>query len=341
NIQTLKNNLTNFSAIIEKSCGELTELDSVGKQIDPELLEINAAAREKILKDVQFLNRTIEAMQKAESRTDLMKYATDAQIVLDCILVYMAKTGIKNQTEQQLEAEIPQLKGNIQAYANHHREIMTSLQDKKNALYLSSALEAAAAVSVAPIAHIGGGDFAAKLASASITVGAAPGIVTGIEVGSQKLGLGLQAVMNETPEVTGLANVRLPSKNYSVSDLYTFTAAQIKKSATDPESIIQYQKTALLTGLALLVPALAIPIAVAITGERVGKIAYRAHSHNQLFKKAEIKALDRMAKHETEMQAYLRDHPNHRRYEERRQNWESKQLGAKASDEKAVRPKLK
>ncbi len=341
NIQSMRENFHQLSNMIQEMSAIIVNdqrkaIDPEAAKLYPDLLEIDGP---DVQKHVEFLGQVIARMQMAASRGDVKAYQEDACIVLDCISPYMEGAGLNRKSMPQLQAHLQRFKNSIRTFGNHHHVVMTSLKDKKNALYISSALEAVSVVAAGPIGNIDGGDLAARALSTGIGVAGSPsGIQAGMEAGSARLGSGFQAIGEGKAREEVLPHVHLADHRTSnVGDMY----AKIKAEVAQPDNQLQLRKAAILAGVSVAVPPLAPLIAGLSTAYKVVNIASNAYSQHRLFQAEEEKSIAERTKHEGKMQQYLVDSPNHSRYQERIEVWGEQQTKQEPSAENTARSKSK
>ena len=292
---TLKTEKENIQAL-EKNCKELNRL------ISSYFLNNIDTSKQAI----KFLYTIINRMKLTSSRSDLDAYTEDASIVLDCILPYMQTAGLKKERAQQLEMQITKLKDSINTFAHHHNKLMMSLTDKKNASYIRSALETAAAV-----------------LSMSVVLGMLPSwLGTGINAGSKYL----KTIEDKTKSQEVLPNVYAPTRKLNLREEYIHQAAKIRKHLKDHLKNPKMLLIAVLVGLASLTPSLQIHVGIAKGVYKLGKVAAHTYSKNSLFNTAEKKTINAKTTHEEKMQKYLGASPKHDKYQSRIETWEKNNI---------------
>ncbi|MCD6039974.1 MAG: hypothetical protein K0S27_1374 [Gammaproteobacteria bacterium] len=267
------------------------------KVFEKAVLPLRLRGYPHITEEIIFLGQVIDRMRTATSKKDITLYAKDALRILDRISIHVDENS-KNQ--------ITELQDSIRKFRDHHRELMTSLSDKKNALYLSSALQGASIVVASPLPHVIPLPSKEALEVLRHPTGAEKGITPAAEAAlnaaaDQQEQTKVEEERSIVRHMPGLHNISEVAPATSLSDKY----AHAQEAVKDPEVQGKLAKSAICTIVSAAFPPLALPIAVTSAVYSAGSVAFDFFKkHKELEKQEKIAKLER-AQHTREMQDFL------------------------------------
>ncbi len=256
---------------------------------------------------IQLLGRVLDRMRMAELREDLHLYSEDAKLVLNSLAPLANDLNIEN--------EIKQLQQSVTQFESHHTMLMKDLKDKKNALYISSALKGFAAALTSPVGNvIPTPHVLAKLKHSDAIVNSMQSVAgRGMEgLAEQKLQAVDEAAAAANSEDSLVHNIYQVDRATSLSDKYVLLKQSLRKALdaakNDNETQAQLAFTALCTVTALAAPLIAIPVGLTSLTKELGELALEHYDKNKQLKELEEQGSLQKKEHLQEMHSYLSQH---------------------------------
>jgi hypothetical protein len=312
------------------------------KQFEKHMLEMELGSNPGVEQEIELLGRVIDRMRMAVSRTDVKFYEDDAL----CLLADIAN---RVKLDEKLASHVEHLRDSIISFHRHHDKLMTSVTDKKYALYLSSALQAGASVLTNKISEtanissklIHGAGVHIKVEKSGVDAAVDTGldvvadssIKTSVAIISNRLDAGLAEIEDEKKDEKeknqaeadqSVSNIHLLTPKRSLSDMYAEFMQKIELVSSDKKETAKKVALAVsgmaavgIVGLTPLAPL--IPVASGILA------AKEAYGKYQGLEKLEKKAAEEKEEHEKDMQPYLKHFPNRAENDKRLRDFQVKQ----------------